>query len=312
MLFRIEKRRNGILDGLEWCCEGDFWLWFVRTWFFYMVMTNFFCSLKICWKSWEFEKKLERAEDLRVKLSRDFRPDRREKTKSSTNNNWSYSRKRIQVNPPGNWYQESICKSTRCECGQFSFARRVRSVIHTRLSPGLRFALLHQNVHPLPLKNNVPAYAKFDWLDPLALNTLLTDEEKQISYNPHLMYIDNRQMAHEYCQEKLQPRVLEAYRSESIHTYYSSNFSVWHKNSQGNGRTGISWCDDWWIRMFRGIKRRIRTHYSRSWTVWPFQPLFMKVLIRGTDLRWAYNLVWSCIQYMRSEVKNKRKSISQN
>ena len=74
-------------------------------------------------------------------------------------------------------------------------------------------------LYSLPCKLIVVAYAKFDWQDPLALNTLLTDEEKQISYNPDLTGIDKRQMAHDYCQEKLQPRILEAYRSESTPTY---------------------------------------------------------------------------------------------
>ncbi|ANB11888.1 hypothetical protein AWJ20_115 [Sugiyamaella lignohabitans] len=45
--------------------------------------------------------------------------------------------------------------------------------------------------------------AKFDWENPLRLDTLLTEDEIAIS-----------QVAHEYCQEKLYPRVLEGYRTE--------------------------------------------------------------------------------------------------
>ncbi len=43
----------------------------------------------------------------------------------------------------------------------------------------------------------------FNWGDPLLLEQQLTDEERQI-----------RDAAHDYCQEKLQPRVLSAFREE--------------------------------------------------------------------------------------------------
>ena len=43
----------------------------------------------------------------------------------------------------------------------------------------------------------------FNWDDPLLLEQQLTDEERQI-----------RDAAHDYCQEKLQPRVLSAFREE--------------------------------------------------------------------------------------------------
>ncbi|KAL1934507.1 hypothetical protein VTP01DRAFT_6689 [Rhizomucor pusillus] len=45
--------------------------------------------------------------------------------------------------------------------------------------------------------------AKYNWQDPLNLDKLLTDEERMV-----------RDAARDYCQEKLQPRVLEAYRHE--------------------------------------------------------------------------------------------------
>nr|XP_019009379.1 glutaryl-CoA dehydrogenase [Kwoniella pini CBS 10737]OCF48160.1 glutaryl-CoA dehydrogenase [Kwoniella pini CBS 10737] len=48
-------------------------------------------------------------------------------------------------------------------------------------------------------------FAKFDWEDPLNMNSLLTEEEQQI-----------HETAKSYCQEKLQPRVLEAYRKEDF------------------------------------------------------------------------------------------------
>jgi glutaryl-CoA dehydrogenase len=45
----------------------------------------------------------------------------------------------------------------------------------------------------------------FDWADPLALEGLLTEEERAI-----------RDAAHDYCQEQLQPRVLMAFREEKF------------------------------------------------------------------------------------------------
>ena len=44
---------------------------------------------------------------------------------------------------------------------------------------------------------------RFNWDDPLLLESQLTDEERQI-----------RDAAHDYCQENLQPRVLSAFREE--------------------------------------------------------------------------------------------------
>ena len=43
----------------------------------------------------------------------------------------------------------------------------------------------------------------FDWADPLLLDEALTEEERMV-----------RDSAHDYCQEKLFPRVLEANRHE--------------------------------------------------------------------------------------------------
>ncbi|MEQ8968129.1 MAG: acyl-CoA dehydrogenase [Azospirillaceae bacterium] len=48
--------------------------------------------------------------------------------------------------------------------------------------------------------------AAFDWADPLGLDALLTEEERLV-----------RDTAHDYCQEKLLPRVLEANRHEVFH-----------------------------------------------------------------------------------------------
>ncbi len=43
----------------------------------------------------------------------------------------------------------------------------------------------------------------FNWQDPLLLESLLSEDERMI-----------RDSAHQYCQEKLMPRVLEANRNE--------------------------------------------------------------------------------------------------
>jgi glutaryl-CoA dehydrogenase len=47
--------------------------------------------------------------------------------------------------------------------------------------------------------------ASFNWEDPLLLDSQLTDEERMV-----------REAAHAYCQEKLAPRVLEAFRHEKM------------------------------------------------------------------------------------------------
>ena len=47
-------------------------------------------------------------------------------------------------------------------------------------------------------------FVKFNWMDPLNLESLLTEEERSI-----------RDVAHQYCQNKLMPRVTLAYRNES-------------------------------------------------------------------------------------------------
>ena len=45
--------------------------------------------------------------------------------------------------------------------------------------------------------------AIFDWADPLGLDDILTDEERLV-----------RDSIRRFCQEELQPRVLEAFREE--------------------------------------------------------------------------------------------------
>ncbi|OUR61119.1 acyl-CoA dehydrogenase [Colwellia sp. 39_35_sub15_T18] len=54
-----------------------------------------------------------------------------------------------------------------------------------------------------PSSTNKPNRASFNWQDPLSLESLLTEEERMV-----------RDTAHQYCQEKLMPRVLMANRHE--------------------------------------------------------------------------------------------------
>lgn len=53
--------------------------------------------------------------------------------------------------------------------------------------------------------SSISRKAQFDWENPFRLDTLLTDEEKAIS-----------ESAHQYCQDRLYPRVLEGARTENF------------------------------------------------------------------------------------------------
>lgn len=57
---------------------------------------------------------------------------------------------------------------------------------------------------PYQIVYRIPEFAKFDWQDPFFLNSQLTEDEQLVS-----------QSAREYCQSRLFPRVLEAFRHES-------------------------------------------------------------------------------------------------
>ncbi|KAI1171859.1 glutaryl-CoA dehydrogenase [Nemania sp. FL0916] len=72
----------------------------------------------------------------------------------------------------------------------------------------------------------------FDWQDPLASNNLLTYEEKAIA-----------EMAERYCQERLLPRVLEAYRDEKYDRAILSEMGelgLLGANLQGYGCANVS------------------------------------------------------------------------
>ncbi|KAF5024135.1 hypothetical protein F66182_3769 [Fusarium sp. NRRL 66182] len=71
------------------------------------------------------------------------------------------------------------------------------------------FSLLRRSLPPRPLSRmitqgrRVSSLARFDWEDPVSTKSLLTSDE-----------IDIQETARAYCQEKLLPRVLDAYRHE--------------------------------------------------------------------------------------------------
>lgn len=63
--------------------------------------------------------------------------------------------------------------------------------------------VLHTLLSAFPHPHHVSDFAKFDWQDPMRLNSLLTDEEAAI-----------QETAHNFCQETLKPKVIEMYRNE--------------------------------------------------------------------------------------------------
>ncbi|KAG0173441.1 hypothetical protein DFQ28_008393 [Apophysomyces sp. BC1034] len=65
--------------------------------------------------------------------------------------------------------------------------------------------LLGRISHARTMASKASSFVKYDWQDPLNLDKLLTEEERLV-----------RDAARSYCQEKLQPRVLEAYRHEKF------------------------------------------------------------------------------------------------
>ena len=55
--------------------------------------------------------------------------------------------------------------------------------------------------------------AKFDWQDPLNLNSVLTEDERAV-----------RDTARDYCQSTLMPRIIEANRQEHFHREIMTEF----------------------------------------------------------------------------------------
>ena len=56
-------------------------------------------------------------------------------------------------------------------------------------------------------RSDTPRKAQFHWDDPLLLNEQLSDDERMV-----------RDAANAYCQDKLRPRILEAFRHEAMDT----------------------------------------------------------------------------------------------
>ncbi len=131
----------------------------------------------------------------------------------------------------------AICDQSRSSHG---FHRMFTRTVRPRV-----LALAQRN-----LSNGKQKMARFDWKDPLNLDSLLTEEERLV-----------RDSARTYCQEKLAPRVLEAFRHESklLEWYLSSLksqsltrtlFVKWAKwleilaNDSLSDHTGHAWCNN--------------------------------------------------------------------
>ncbi|CEQ41337.1 SPOSA6832_03033 [Sporobolomyces salmonicolor] len=83
------------------------------------------------------------------------------------------------------------------------------------------------------LRSESPAFAPYEWNDPLKVeSTMLTEEEASIM-----------EMARGYCQENLQPRVIEAYRTETFHREILSEMGelgLLGPTIEGYGCAGVS------------------------------------------------------------------------
>jgi glutaryl-CoA dehydrogenase len=87
-------------------------------------------------------------------------------------------------------------------------------IYHTSLFPQMftRIIKSHQQLTKRSFSNTIKAlggpgpakFVKFDWKDPFNIEGELTEEEISI-----------RDVAHQYCQSKLLPRVIKANREES-------------------------------------------------------------------------------------------------
>lgn len=62
---------------------------------------------------------------------------------------------------------------------------------------------------------SAPKFGRFDWQDPLKLDEQLTEEELLVSKS-----------ARDYCQSRLFPRILEAFRNESIYQLHNSGHTL--------------------------------------------------------------------------------------
>ena len=108
---------------------------------------------------------------------------------------------------------------------KFSPVRRLL----TPRSLGRRAALFAHANRISAAPQETPAFAPYEWDDPLKVRTLLSEEEESILsvlkspasrdrptfWTDRVGTVDDRDMAQSYCQENLAPRVVEAYRHES-------------------------------------------------------------------------------------------------
>ncbi|GAA5902106.1 hypothetical protein JCM5296_006605 [Sporobolomyces johnsonii] len=99
---------------------------------------------------------------------------------------------------------------------------------------GARFITsVGKEAQALPQLAKSPAFAPYEWNDPLKVeSTMLTEEEASIM-----------EMARGYCQENLQPRVTEAYRTETFHREIMSEMGelgLLGPTIEGYGCAGVS------------------------------------------------------------------------
>ena len=82
----------------------------------------------------------------------------------------------------------------------FGINECANKVSFTRYTFKVFILMSEELINSKQLKQNK---VRFNWQDPLLLESLLTEEERMI-----------RDSAHQYCQEKLMPRILSANRHE--------------------------------------------------------------------------------------------------
>ena len=75
--------------------------------------------------------------------------------------------------------------------------------------------------------------AEFQWMDPLLIHDLLTDDERLI-----------QDTVARYCQDRLQPRILEANRQETVDRdifYEMGELGMLGSTIQGHGCAGLNY-----------------------------------------------------------------------
>lgn len=90
-------------------------------------------------------------------------------------------------------------------CGGFALCAKMLRVRQSCCLVGIQKAFADSPVRGFA---SAPLLKEFNWQDPLNYESLLTEEEKMV-----------RDVAHDYAQKNLMPRVLKANREEIFHRY---------------------------------------------------------------------------------------------